>query len=803
MVKKANATIEKRIDEIMSGMSLHEKIEMCHANSKFNSAGVPSQGIDELSMNDGPHGVREEGMRHEWTTQGRTDDFCTYLPTGTALSATWNRELGYLHGKVLGEEARYRKKDIILGPGINIIRTPLCGRNFEYMSEDPYHISQMTPGVIKGIQSTDTASCVKHYALNNQELNRSGVNAELSDRALREIYLPGFKAAADAGAYSFMGAYNLYKNQHCCHNKYLVNDILKGEWEWDGVFLSDWAGVHDTVEAAENGLDIEMGTKVEGTDYNTYYLGDAFEELCKKDEKYVKLLDDKVRRILRLMLRVNKLSPNRKSGSFNTKEHQEATYKIASEAMVLLKNEGVLPLKKDIKKLLVIGDNAVAQHCHGGNSSAIKALYEITPLQGLINRYGEENIEFIKNTSCRYEPIPTEYLDIAEEKAGCRAFIMECFDNTTFEGEPTVHYVDKVALTHEGVTIRFKATLTIPADGDFTFYALADRGSKLMMNGEKVAQFSSHNNGHPITFTQKYKKGDRIDILFDVCNVGVCPIELLWARDTHEMPVEDLLDRARASDAVIYCGGINHTLDSESNDKPHMDLIGDQNKLIPLLAKANPNTVVTITAGSPVTLPWLDEVKAVIWSWYAGMEGGNVLADIICGKVCPSGKMPFTLPYSLADSPAHRYGEYQATNCRYNEDIYVGYRGFEKDNIKPMFAFGHGLSYASFEYSDLTVTDNGEDIEVAFSITNTSDIDAKETAQVYFGINGVEDRPIKELKGFEKADIKAGATKRVSITVAKDDLRVWNDGWTLLHGSYTVYVAAASDDVRLKSNIEI
>ena len=802
-MKRTDASIEKRIDEIISKMTLHEKVEMCHANSKFNSAGVPSQGIEELSMDDGPHGVREEGERHAWTTQGRSDDFCTYLPTGTALAATWSREMGYLHGKVLGEEARFRKKDIILGPGINIIRTPLCGRNFEYMSEDPCHIVEMTPGVIEGIQSADTSCCVKHYALNNQELDRKKVNAELSDRALREIYLPGFKAAADAGAGSFMGAYNRYKGQHCCHNEYLVNDILKGEWGWDGVYLSDWAGVHDTVESAKYGLDIEMGTQVEGTNYNDYFLGDAFEKLCKNDEEYVKLLDDKVRRILRLMLRINKLSPDRKEGSFNTKEHQEATYTIASEAMVLLKNEGVLPLGKDVKKLLVVGDNAVTQHCHGGNSSAVKALYEITPLQGLINRYGEENIEFIKNTSCRYEQIPTEYLDIAEEKAGCRAFIMECFDNPLYEGEPTVHYVDKVSLSHKGITIRFKATLNIPEDGEYSFCALADRGSKLYMNGEIVAQFTSRNNGNPGIVTKNYKKGDRISILFEVCNVGVYPVELLWTRDTSEMPIETLLEKAQAADAVIFCGGINHTLDSESNDKPHMDLIGDQNKLIPLLAKANPNTVVTITAGSPVAMPWIDEVKAVIWSWYAGMEGGNVLADIIKGDVCPSGKLPFTLPYKLEDSPAHRYGEYQAGNCRYNEDIYVGYRGFEKDNVKPMFAFGHGLSYASFEYSDLALKDDGKAIEVQFSITNTSKIDAKEIAQVYVGINGAEDRPVKELKGFEKELVKAGETKRVSIKIDRETLRVWNDGWTLLHGSYTFYVAAATDDVRLKADIEI
>ncbi|MBQ9112544.1 MAG: glycoside hydrolase family 3 C-terminal domain-containing protein [Clostridia bacterium] len=797
----AEQKIEQRIDEIMSGMTLHEKVEMCHANSKFTSAGVPSRGIDELTMNDGPHGVREENHRHIWRTMGRTDDFCTYLPTGTALTATWNRSLGYLHGEVLGEEARYRNKDIILGPGVNIIRTPLCGRNFEYMSEDPCLAAGMVPGIIKGIQSTDTAACVKHYALNNQELDRSHVNAELSERALREIYLPAFKAAADAGAYSFMGAYNRYKGQHCCHNKELVNDILKGEWGWDGVYLSDWAGVHDTEEAARYGMDIEMGTSAE--DYKDYYLADAFEKLCERDGEYVRLLDDKVRRILRLMLRVNKLSPDRKRGSFNTKEHQQATYDIAKEAIVLLKNQGILPLKKDVRKLLVVGENADMYHSHGGNSSAVKAFYEITPLRGLINRFGAENVEYIKSTRFQYEPIPIEYLDIADMRAGCRAFRMECYDNGVFEGEAKVYFVDKVAQLHDGVSRIFTAVLNIPESGDYAFYLNGDRGTKFYFNNELVWYFKSSNNGIPYELTRHFEKGERVDIRVEAITVGMVPLEFLWSRSAEEMPIEALLDKARAADAVIYCGGLNHSYDTESFDKPDMGLPGEQNELIPLLAAANPNTVVTVTAGSPVEMPWVDKVGAIVWSWYAGMEGGNALADILCGNVCPSGKMPFTLPYKLEDSPAHRYGEYQADNCRYNEDIFVGYRGFEKDGIRPMFAFGHGLSYASFEYSDLEVVDVGEALEVSFSVKNTSDTDAKETAQVYFGREGAEDRPVKELKGFEKLTLRAGECQRTTVTVRKESLRVWDNGWRLCEGTYTVSVAAACDDVRLTATVDL
>lgn len=793
--------IERKIDDILAQMTLHEKVRMCHANSKFFSDGVERLGIEELSMMDGPHGVREECSRDSWATAGWDDDFCTYLPTGTALTATWNRALGFLHGKTLGEEARYRKKDIILGPGCNIIRHPLCGRNFEYMSEDPCLISEMIPGMVKGIQSTDTSCCVKHYALNNQEMDRSHVNAELSDRALREIFLPGFKAAAEAGAYSFMGAYNRYKEQHCCHNKVLVNDILKGEWGWDGVYLSDWAGVHDTEEAARYGMDLEMGTNA---DYDDYFLGNAFEELCKKDPEYVEMLNDKVRRILRLMFRVNKFSDQRQKGSFNTKEHQRATYDIAAEAMVLLKNEGVLPLKKGNGKILVIGENAALHHSHGGNSSGVKAYYERTPLDGIVAKNGEQKVEFVKSTNFVYTPIPTEYLDIAEMKAGCRAFKLECFDTNDWSGESRVHYVDKVDLEHKGMTRTITGALNIPEDGEYQFFFTGDRRTELFFDGELVHKVKSSNNGIPYEFSRTYKKGDRVEILIQATTVDTTPLEFLWAYGTEPVDEAKLMEKAATAEAVIYCAGINHSFDTEGRDRPDMKLPGEQNDLIPKLAAINPNTVVVITAGSPVEMPWIDQVKAVLWMWYAGMEGGNVLADTLWGDICPSGKMPFTLPYRLEDHPAERYGEYQPDNCKYNEDIFVGYRGFEKDNIKPMFAFGHGLSYASFEYSNLNLCDQGECIQVSFEVKNTSDIDAGEIAQVYFGLTDNDgSRPPKELKGFDKKTVKAGETQTYTISVCKEDLRVWNEGWKLIKGGYTVSVGAAADDIRLTAEIKI
>ena len=380
---------EKRIDDILNEMTLEEKVAMCHANSKFYSNGVERLGIEELALMDGPHGVRSETERDSWNCLNREEDKCTYLPTETALAATFDLSLAKRFGETLGREARYRDKDIILGPGVNIIRTPLCGRNFEYMSEDPCLISKMAPELVKGIESQDVAACVKHYALNNQELDRSGTNPIVSKRALNEIYLKGFKSAIiDGGASSVMGAYNKYKGQHLCHNKYLVNDILKGKWGFKGVYLTDWAGCHDTDEAIFNGLDIEMGTNLP---YDEYYLANAFLEKARQDENVRKCLDDKVRRILRLMFSINKLDGERKKGEINTPMHQITAYDIAADGMVLLKNDNkVLPIKRnEHKKILVLGPNANKVHSEGGSSSGVRTLYEINPLDGIENRFAD------------------------------------------------------------------------------------------------------------------------------------------------------------------------------------------------------------------------------------------------------------------------------------------------------------------------------------------------------------------------------------------------------------------------------
>ena len=382
----------EQIESILNELTLVEKVQLCHAATKFSVKGIARMGIPDMEMSDGPHGVRRELEKDSWDPVDTDDDYGTYLPTGTAVAATWSREMGKLHGTVLGREARDRGKDIILGPGFNIIRTPLCGRNFEYYSEDPYLISQYVPGVVQAIQAEGTAACAKHFACNSQELNRHQVNATPSERALREIYLPGFKTAVEAGVLTVMGAYNLFRGQWCCQNDTLLNEILKKEWGFSGAVISDWSGVTlNSYEPAYNGMDIEMGTS---KPYQDYYLADPFQKAVENGEIEVEILDDKVRRYLYVMYSIGAMgekAKTRPAGERNTKNNQAAALAIAEEAIVLLKNENnVLPLKKEVKNVLVVGDNAVTVHHGGGASSAVKALYEITPLEGIRTLLGEQ-----------------------------------------------------------------------------------------------------------------------------------------------------------------------------------------------------------------------------------------------------------------------------------------------------------------------------------------------------------------------------------------------------------------------------
>jgi beta-glucosidase len=693
-------TTEIRINDLIRKMTVEEKVSMIHANSAFTSGSVERLGIPGLTMSDGPHGVRPEQGKY-WVQTEKVLDSGTYLPTGVCLAATWNPDLGYDFGSVLGSEANFRGKDVILGPGINIIRSPLNGRNFEYQSEDPFLVSKMVVGYIKGVQDQGISACVKHFVANNQETDRNSIDVEMSERALREIYLPGFKAAVtEARVNTLMGAYNKFRGQWCTHNDYLMNKIVKNEWKFDGIVISDWGAVHYTSEALTNGTDLEMGTDLSmlpHPNYHKFFLGDTVISLVHNGAVPESLIDDKVRRILRVMLRTHVIDKKRKKGSYNTKEHQQTALKIAEEGIVLLKNEDhILPLNPTlVKKIAVIGYNASRLQSMGGGSSQIKAFYEVTPLQGIKNLVG-----------------------------------------------------NKVEVSYsQGYLIRRGAK--------------ADAG----------------------LITEASSAASKADLAIVVCG---------W---THGFNYQNWGD---------------NTYDAESVDKPDMMMPFGQDELIQAVLKANPRTIVVLIGGGPLDMTsWIDQTKGIIQAWYPGMEGGNALAKIIFGQVNPSGKLPMSWPKKLEDCGAQKLGEYpgNGTTVHYKDDIYVGYRYYDTYHVDPQFAFGYGLSYTDFEYSNLKISSADHQATVSFTLTNTGKMAGAEVAQVYVKQEkSALPRPEKELKGFSKVFLKAGETKEVSIRLDETSFQYFDDRegrWVLEPGQFQILVGNSSRGIKLNGNLNL
>lgn len=743
---------ESEIEKIVKELTLEEKITMIHGGGLFRTNGVERLSIPPIFMSDGPMGVRKEFRNDEWKSAGETDDYVTYLPSNTALASTWNRELARSAGHVLGIEARGRGKDVILAPGINIQRSPLCGRNFEYMSEDPKLIEEMVVPLIEGIQdNTDVAACVKHFAANAQETERLWVDTHVSERALREIYYPGFKAAVQkAGSYTLMGAYNMLEGEHCCQSKHLLNGVLRGEWEYDGTVISDWGGVHDTKASAESGLDIEMSVT---NNFDAYFMADPLLELVKKGEIAEELIDTKVSNILRLMFRLNMLGEEKEkrcSGTYNLPGHREVVLETAREAIVLLKNEeDRLPLKKDIKKLAVIGQNAMLIHSSGGGSAEIKALYEISPLMGLKKTLGG-NVE-ISYAKGYYIPHKFTDRDLRDIN----------WQETSLNTPAELKVIEKMLKAKE--------------EGD-----LSEEG---IFSDEIAAK------------QQKY--------------------------------LNEAISLAKESDEVIFIGGLDHEYDIEGRDRTSMDLPYDQDVLIERLLEVNPNTIIVIMAGAPVTMNFSQKAKAIVWYSYAGMEGGTALAEVLTGAINPSGKLPMTMPKKLEDAPAHKFGEFaEKKDVTFKEDIYVGYRYFESFHVEPMFCFGHGLSYSRFEYGEpefeieeevgIDISDKiftAEDkispfeVRVNVSVKNNSAIDGAETVQVYVSdLEASMERPALELKGFQKVYLKAGEERQVYIRLSHEAFgfyKIEKKCFEAEVGAYEIFIGASVRDLRHSAIIEL
>ena len=706
--------IETRVEDALRRMTLDEKIAIIHAQSKFSSAGVKRLGFPDLWTDDGPHGVRPDVLWDEWEQAGQTNDSCVAFPALTCLAATWNPCLSRAYGESLGEEALYRNKNVMLGPGININRTPLNGRNFEYMGEDPWLASRMVVPYVQGLQSKGVAACVKHYALNNDEEYRHQVNVIVSDRALREIYLPAFHAAVtEGGAWAIMGAYNLYKNQHNCHNEVLLNRILKQEWGFDGVVISDWGGTHNTLEAVKNGLDLEFGTWTDGLTmgatnaYDNYYMAQPYRQLINEGKLTTSELDEKVRRVLRLMMRTN-MNRQRPYGSLCSEAHYQVARKVAQEGIVLLKNDRqVLPFRPNAR-VLVVGENAIKMMTVGGGSSSLKAQHEISPLQGLRERLADK-VDYARG------------------------------------------YVGDTTGAYNGVT---------------TGQDLADKRSASELIAEAV-------------------------------------------------------EKARNADYVVVFGGLNKSnhQDCEGHDRKEYGLPYAQDELVEALVKVNKNVVFVNISGNAVAMPWLSKVPAVVQGWFLGSEAGKALADVLTGAVNPSGKLPFTWYARLEDCGAHATGSYPGTwrtnerviDEEYKEDIYVGYRWADKNRIKPLFAFGHGLSYTTFRMDGATADKReiaaDDSLSFTVSVTNTGQMAGATTIQLYVADKKCSlPRPEKELKAFKKVFLQPGEQRDVRLTIGRSALSFFDDRtqqWTAEPGDFEALLGFSAGDLKSKLKFKL
>ena len=718
---------DKKIDAVIAQMTLEEKVEMLHSKTNMSSAGVPRLGIADMNYADGPFGIREEGVPNGFQPAGWTLDSATYFPTGSALAATWSKEMAYLYGTGMGKEARLRGKDVILGPAVNIQRLPVGGRTYEYLSEDPALSALLSLYYTKGVQDQGTAVCIKHFAVNNQETNRGSVDAQVDERTLREIYLKPFeRAVREGGAMSVMPAYNKVNGNYCSENEHLLNEILRGEWGFKGFTVSDWGGTHSTMGAMLHGLNVQMT--------GSNYLGQPVIDSIATGALTESLVDEKVRQILRVRYAIEAIPADVANTQMTSQpESQRIALKVAEKSIVLLKNQGgVLPLSKDIKKIAVIGQNAVLKTQSGGVGAGVKALYEITPLQGIQKRAGN-SIEVV------YAP---GYKNFPGRRWG-----------------PAPTTVDPLVAT----------AIDEPADPALLAEAVA---------------------------------------------------------------------AAQDADVVIFFGGTNKSIETEGSDRRDIKLPVGQETVVQALYEANPNLVTVLISGGPCDLQVLDQYSpAIVQGWWNGTEGGTALAEVLFGDIAPSGKLPFTFPVKLEDSPAFALGNFPnadptggdlfteryrqdmagqqggrraqrpSPESKYTEGSLVGYRWFDTKNVPVMYAFGHGLSYVDFAYGPMSVSAKKKAVKVTFGLTNNGSMPAEEVVQLYVRrIGSKVEWPAKELKAFDRISLGAGETKTVTLEIPVDDLRYWNvdtNSWTLEHGQLELLLGSASDDIRQKAETKI
>lgn len=809
--KDSKAPVEKRVEDLLGRMTLEEKLVML-GGTGFTTQPIPRLGVPAMGMVDAGLGVR-----------GGTDSTrgpATAFPGGVTMASTWDTNLIGRVGAAIGVEARNKGTgaQIVLGPAVNIHRTPLGGRNGEYMSEDPYLATRLTVSYIEGLQATGVASCVKHYACNNQEHDRMDVDAKVSERALREIYLPAFEAAVnEAKVWCVMSSYNQVNGHHSSANKYLLTDILKKGWNFDGLVMSDWLGVHEA-DVVQDGNDLEMPK-------GKYMTVTNLQAELTNNTVTMTAVDDSVRRILRTIIRVGLLdgliTPDH--SLVNSAEHGQLAYEVAAKGIVLLKNDhSILPLDpKEIKSIAVIGDAARELQAGALGSPRVQPLKTIEPIDAIKDRAGGKITVRFASGSAAGDVLPASAVTLPDNPA-VHGFHAEYFRNDNLSGQPALVRTDSEidlegddsparGITGRRFSVRWTANLSVPASGAYVLAFTGDDGFRVYLDDKPLMDLWERHGPTTLTNEVQLAAGKTYALHVEFFQAGGgYTARLAWKRGG-EADYADAIKAAKSSDVAIVCVSTMGT-EGEGNDRPSMDMPDNQAALIRAVASANRHTIVVLNNGTPVTMSdWLNSVPGVIEAWFPGQEGGAAIADVLFGNINPSGKLPDTLAAMRSDYSD--FGNYPETNhvVNYAEGIYVGYRHFDKANIQPLFPFGYGLSYTTFKYenfalSSRTLAPDGT-VTVRANVTNTGKRAGEEVVQLYIhDLKPSIDRPIRELKGFAKIALQPGETKPVEFTVKPRDLAYFDTPgrqWKANAGDYEIEIAASSRDIRLHTSVHL
>ncbi len=812
MKKEADALL---IESMIEGLSLDQKITLVSGASLWRTQPIPEQGIPVLKMSDGPNGVRGDG-----------GSSAASFPVGICMGATWNRALIERTGVAIAEEAKSKDVQVVLGPTINLHRTPLGGRNFECYSEDPVLSGELAAAFTTGVQSQGVGACLKHFVCNDSEFERHTISVELDERTLREVYLKPFQIAIEKSQpWTLMAAYNRINGVYACSHHGLLNETLKGEWGFEGLVISDWFAAKETIPNALGGLDLEMPGP-------SQVWGSALRSAVDTGDVPETVIDDKVRRLLRVLAWSGRFDdPEEKpESSIDAETHRSVAYQTAAEGMVLLKNEGVLPLQANsIQKLAVIGPNVKQFRIMGGGSSSLKPHYVSTPLGALSDRF--PNMEIAWQTGCptyKYIPPPEAAL-LSPTQGGdsqtAPGLRVKFFRDTARQdlirerviGQSTVH-ASLLAGAAKAMTL--EGYYRCESSGRYTFGLLSTGRCRMSVNGQEMIDNWSAPEPGDAFFMQGTREvraeltleaGEEIflemvfeanpEAMFKGLRYGILEPQF-------EDPISEAVALAAASDACLLMVGTNDDWETEGHDRDSLDLPGDQDGLIERVLAVNPNTVIINNSGAPIAMPWEPAAPAILQCWFAGQELGRALVDVLFGVVNPSGRLPLSFPRAIEDMPAA--GHYPGSNGQvaYGEGLEIGYRGYAARNHAPLFAFGHGLSYTRFGYSNLVVSKLGEHggARVSLDVTNTGSVKGQDVIQVYVKyLNSPVQRPALTLVGFEKVVLSPGETVRVVCDIAPDRLSYWDVEAQMFRsepGTCELCIGASAAELTLSSSID-